>query len=667
MQNSSKNWHSSSPSETLDGLKTSSHGLQEHEAQRRLLEFGHNSLPEANHQNWFNLFVRQFNNILIYVLICSSIITALLDHLADSMVILAVVLANAIIGFIQEGKAEKAMSAIRLLLAPTAKVIRNNSKINISADQLVPGDIVLLEAGDKVPADIRLLNTFGFRIQEAVLTGESMAVEKSPEAVSQDKVIAEQSCMAFSSTMVTSGQGQGVVTATELQAEIGKISKLLATVESLKTPLLIKIDQFSLWLTLVILGIATSLVAFGYFVRQMDFADIFMAVVGLSVSAIPEGLPAVLTITLAIGVQSMARRNAIVRRLPAIETLGSVSVICTDKTGTLTLNEMLVSSVISSGMELNVDGNGYEPKGTISSTAQSLSQTDLQTLEELGKVSALCNDASLEQIGDEWKVTGDPMEGALLSFATKTGIDVKQYQQHWRRTDLIPFDSAHRFMASLHHDHRHHSCILLKGAPEKLIELCQFQRNSETEVSTIDRDFWLQKVEQLAARGQRVLALASKAMDTELAMLEFDDLNEGLILQGLLGLTDPPRPEAIAAIAECKKAGIEVKMITGDHALTAKSIAKQIGLVHFNEVLTGADIDALDDAELVRKINEVDIFARTSPSHKLRLVMALQGQGKSVAMTGDGVNDAPALKRANVGIAMGKKAAKPLKKQLNWF
>ena len=654
-------WHDQSPEAALGKLETAPTGLHQTEADARLATYGPNRLPEPPRRSTLMRFLLQFHNILIYVLLGSTVITAFLDHWVDTFVILAVVIANAVIGFIQEGKAEKAMDAIRQMLAPHASVLRGGERRSLEGDLLVPGDIVLLEAGDKVPADLRLLQAHGMSVQEAILTGESVPVEKHTAPVAAAAPLGDRSCMAFSGTLVTSGQGKGIVVATGAATEIGRISGLLSEVETLTTPLVKQMGVFAKWLTILILLIAALLLVFGYFVEHYDFSEMFMAVVGLSVAAIPEGLPAILTITLAIGVQAMARRNAIVRHLPAIETLGSVSVICTDKTGTLTRNEMMVASVATHAHLFTLDGIGYEPKGIIRLEEAEIKPGEHAILDELARTSALCNDASLREHEGVWSVEGDPMEGALLAFSGKTGLDVRQALFTWTRTDTIPFDAQHRFMATLNHDHEHHAFVFVKGAPERILSMCKDQRSPTGGAEPLNEADWREKADAIATLGQRVLAFAVRPVKPEHTVLEHADVEGTLTLLGMVGMIDPPRPEAIEAVAECHGAGIRVKMITGDHAKTAAAIGRQIGLQNPETVLTGADLDSMDDLSLKEGVLTCDIFARTSPEHKLRLVMALQSHGMTVAMTGDGVNDAPALKRADAGIAMGKKGSEAAK------
>ena len=654
-------WHSKTCEETLSLLKTSLAGLTESDLKQRLLETGLNRLPESERKNIVFRFLSHFHNILIYVLIGASVITVMLGHYVDTLVIVAVVFINAFIGFLQEGKAEKAMEAIRHMLALRAAVIRDGKRLTVPGEQLVPGDIVLLEAGDKVPADIRLLETHGLQVQESVLTGESVAVDKQTAPVIDEAVVGDRMSMAFSGTTVTFGQGVGVVVATGANTEIGRISGLLSQVQTLNTPLLEQMGVFARWLTLVISTVAAMILLIGHFILRQDFNELFIAVVGLSVAAIPEGLPAVLTITLAVGVQAMARRNAIVRRLPAIETLGSVSVICSDKTGTLTRNEMNVVSVLTAEDHFQITGLGYEPVGDIKYNGQTVSAEAFPVLQEMALAAALCNDAALIKQEDSWIGQGDPMESALLSFSQKVTQDDIELRKQWNRTDVIPFDTRHKYMATLNHDHENHACIFVKGAPETILAMCDSQRMSHGQSSPLDVNFWQEQANIIAGEGQRVLGFAVKAVNPGHTVLEELDVRTSLVFIGLVGLIDPPRQEAIKAIAECHTAGIDVKMITGDHAGTAVAIGKQLGLHHSENVLTGVELDKLDKEELEAIIGHTGIFARTSPEHKLRLVMALQANNMIVAMTGDGVNDAPALKRAGVGIAMGRNGSEAAK------
>jgi magnesium-transporting ATPase (P-type) len=531
-----------------------------------------------------------------------------------------VVVLNALIGFVQEGKAENALRAIRQMLSPNAMVMRDGRQTTIRAEDLVPGDIVLLQSGDKVPADLRLFRVKGLQIQEAVLTGESMAVEKITDPVAQESVIGDRLCMAYSGTLVTHGQGTGVVIATGEQTEIGRISTLVSEVESVTTPLLRQIAQFGRWLTVAILGIAIITLAFGSLVRDYAVAEMFLAAVSLAVAAIPEGLPAIMTITLAIGVQRMARRNAIIRRLPAVETLGAVTVICSDKTGTLTRNEMTVRTIATAASLFELAGTGYDPHGAISLSNRDVLPEERPLLLEVVRAALLCNDASLERRNSEWFVHGDPMEGALLVAGLKAGLDDEAEAKQYPRTDLIPFESEHRFMATLHHSHTGDAFIFLKGAPERVLEMCAHQRMIDGD-QPLDENYWLARIEEMAQQGQRVLAIAVKPVSNDQIDLKFSDVESDLTMLGMFGFIDPPREEAIEAVQVCDRAGIRVKMITGDHGATARAIARQLKLINTDDVLTGQELDLMSEDELHQRVQDVDVYARVNPEHKMLMCM----------------------------------------------
>jgi magnesium-transporting ATPase (P-type) len=648
--------HQISAEAVLERFETGAEGLTQAQAAEGLKRHGPNRLPPPPKRSPLLRLLAQFHNILIYLLLVAALVTALLGHWVDTVVILGVVVINALIGFIQEGKAEKALEAVGDLLTPTCTVLRDGARHTLAAVELVPGDLVLLQSGDRVPADLRLVKVRELRIDESMLTGESVPVEKATEAVPKEAPVAERTGMAYTGTLVTSGQGRGVVVATGTATELGRISAMLSQVRTLTTPLLRQLAVFGRWLTWAIVAIAGATFWFGHWVQGIPFRDSFLAAVGLAVAAIPEGLPAIMTITLAIGVQRMARRNAIIRRLPAVETLGSVTVICSDKTGTLTRNEMTVSRVALPEGTWRVGGVGYEPKGEVTpedgeSTADEAARA---AIAELARAGLLCNESELELGESGWQIQGDPTEGALVVLAAKLGLDPAQERREYPRTDLIPFESAHRFMATLHHDHAGHGFIYVKGAPERILDLCSHERRGGDE-APLDPPRWHARAEALAADGHRVLAIAFRAADPEQRELRFDDLEGGLTLLGLVGIIDPPREEAIRAVAQCSTAGIRPKMITGDHAATARAIGLELGIGDGRSALTGPEIEALDDGALEEQALAVDVFARASPEHKLRLVQALQRRGQVVAMTGDGVNDAPALKRADVGVAMGAK------------
>ncbi len=649
-------WHSLPAQEALTALDTAATGLSSDSARRRLDQFGPNRLPEAPRDGLLVRFARQFDNILIYVLVVSAVITAMLKHWVDCSVIVGVVVINAIIGALQEGKAERALDAIRNMLSPSATVLRDGQRREIPATELVVGDIVLLASGDKVPADLRLLEVRQLRIDEAALTGESVPAEKNIAAVDAHVVVGDRTCMAYSGTLVVYGQGRGVVTATAESTEIGRISNMIAAIDTLETPLLRQMAGFAKQLTFAILLLAACTFSFGVWMRAYDWAEMFLAAVGLAVAAIPEGLPAVMTITLAIGVQRMAQRNAIIRRLPAVETLGSVSVICSDKTGTLTRNEMTVQRVITAECVFEVSGSGYSPHGGFSVAGHEAFVETHPELIELGRAALLCNEAELHAPAAgraEWHVVGDPTEGALLALAAKTGLDIAFEREALRRSDLIPFESQHRFMATLHHDLEGHGFIFLKGAPERLLQVCRLER-AGGEDRPIRHGYWQQAAQDTARQGLRLLAVAMRATDNKQRELSLADVQHGFSLLGVFGIGDPPRDEAVLAVARCRSAGIAVKMITGDHLDTARAVGARFGL-RADKALSGSEIERMDAAALRAAVSETDIFARASPEHKLALVEALQADGAVVAMTGDGVNDAPALKRADVGVAMGRK------------
>ena len=650
-------WHSLDHDEVLARLDATDSGLTTEQVQARLERHGYNRLPAAARTGPLKRFLLQFHNVLIYVLIFAGVGTAFLQHWVDTGVILGVVLINAIIGFIQEGKAEQALDAIRDMLSPKAQVLRDGQRRTLPAEELVPGDLVFLQAGDKVPADLRLLRVHNMRIDEAMLTGESVAVDKRTGAVAEEADLGDRAGMAFSGTLVAFGQGRGVVVGTGADTQIGRISTLLGQVETLTTPLLRDIDQFGRWLSLAILVLAVFTFAFGYWVRDYDIVDTFLAAVSLAVAALPEGLPAIMTITLAIGVQRMAGRNAIIRRLPAVETLGSVTTICSDKTGTLTRNEMTVKTILTAEDDFEVSGVGYEPHGGFSRADDDVEPCDHPVLAEALRGILLCNDAELNQHEDQWVLEGDPTEGALVVAARKGGLDPAETGERYPRDDVIPFESAYKFMVTLHHDHQddQHGFILLKGAPERVLAVCDQERGRDGD-RPIDREAWEERIHAVAARGQRLLALAVKETEAGKRTLAFSDVEDGgLTLVAVCGIIDPPRAEAIDAVRECQQAGIRVKMITGDHAVTARAIAGELGIHTADGVMAGHELEPLSDAELEDLVRRVDVFARATPEHKLRLVRAIQAHGHVVSMTGDGVNDAPALKRADVGVAMGIK------------
>ncbi len=652
-------WHVLSAENALKDLASSAKGLNTDEVLRRRQQYGPNRLPAPPRRSPLIQFLSQFNNVLIYVLICAAVVTALLADWVDAGVIVGVVLINAVIGFMQEGKAEKAVDAIHKILSHEALILRDGAKISVQVEDLVPGDVVFLQSGDKVPADLRLFHSKDLRIEEAPLTGESVPVDKSTEPVSLEAALGDRICMAFSGTMVSYGQGSGVVVATGEATELGKVSAMLAGVETLKTRLTQRMDEFSKWLTGAILILAVGTMIFGMVLRDYSFTELFFASVALAVAAIPEGLPAIITITLALGVQRMARQKAIIRRLPAVETLGSVTVICSDKTGTLTRNEMTVTTVLMVNQKIQVDGAGYQPQGTFHVEDNRVEPDKDQSLVELVRAGLLCNDGTVSEKDGHWSVQGDPTDGALITLALKAGLDAKQCNEALPRKDIIPFESEHKFMATLHQNSDGQSIVYLKGAPERVLGMCSQERHPDGD-SPVNPEYWQEQIEAIARQGQRTLAVATAHVGNK-ETISMEDVKHGMTLLGLFGIIDPPRDEAVAAVQSCLEAGIKVKMITGDHALTATSIGKQIGLDVTREAVTGNEIEALDDDQLEFIAQKTNIFARVSPEHKLRLVSALQASGQITAMTGDGINDAPALKRADVGVAMGMKGTEAAK------
>jgi len=645
-------WHAVSAEQALSALESSPRGLGSAEASARLARDGPNRLTERRTRGPVKRFLAQFHNVLIYVLLAAAGVTAALGQAVDTGVILGVVLINAVVGFLQEGKAEKALAAIRRMLSLKAVVLRDGHQLSVDAETLVRGDLVLLQSGDRVPADLRLARVKGLRVDEAALTGESLAAEKRIEPVAADAALGDRACMAFSGTLVASGTGAGVVVATGDRTEFGRISTLIEQTERIDTPLLRKIAGFGRGLSVATLVIAAATFALGVWWRGYAMEDMFLAAVGIAVALIPEGLPAIITITLAIGVQRMARRNAIIRRLPAVEALGSVTTICSDKTGTLTRNEMTVRSLAAGRRRYRVEGAGYEPRGEFLDGARVVDPGTEAPLEQLLRGALLCNDADLRQEAGEWRIEGDPTEAALVVAAAKGGLDPALEREQRPRLDAIPFESEHRYMATLHHDHAGQAFAYVKGAPERVLEMCSRERVEGAE-RPIDLEYWHALANELASQGERVLAAAFRAFPAEKRELAFGEVDSGLTLLGLAGMADPPREEAIRAVEACREAGIRVRMITGDHLVTARAIAGQLGIGGNARALSGRELEALDDAALADAAPQVDVYARVSPEHKLRLVKALQARGEVVAMTGDGVNDAPALKRADVGIAMG--------------
>lgn len=656
-----KHWHHLPVEEVEELLESDLNGgLDRFAVSHRQESFGPNAITARKGKGPLLRFLLQFHQPLIYILLASGVITALLGEWVDSGVIFAVVLVNAVIGYIQEAKAINALAALARTMTTEATVLRSGEKTRIPATDLVPGDIVLLASGDKVPADLRLFSVRELRIDESALTGESLPTEKAAGVLAGDTSLADRHNMAYASTLVTYGQGRGIVTATGDHTEVGRISSLIAEADELATPLTRKIAHFSHILLYVILGLAAVTVAVGLF-RGQPFVDMFMAAVALAVGAIPEGLPAAVTVTLAIGVARMARRRAIIRKLPAVETLGSTTVICSDKTGTLTENQMTVQKMVAGGIDYEVTGSGYDPEaGNILDNGKEVHLKEGAPLTECLRAAILCNDSVLAREEGEWRIQGDPTEGALLVAGRKGGVDPKKLQQDLPRLSALPFESQHQYMATLHGNREGGGgLVYVKGAVEAILARCDHGLDAAGGVSDLKAAEIGSRVESLAKMGLRVLAFARKEMAAGVGEIGHDDVAEGLVFIGLMAMIDPPRTEAVKAVRVCQSAGIKVRMITGDHGVTAAAIAGQIGLNGTTaegggpRVVTGSEIAALSDRELIEEVERTAVFARVAPEQKLRLVEALQSRGHVAAMTGDGVNDAPALKQADIGVAMG--------------
>jgi Ca2+-transporting ATPase len=655
-------WHAVPRGEVLKGFNTNADmGLQEKEIPERQAEHGLNVLtPKKGVPLWMR-FLTQFQQPLVYILLIASVVTAFLHEWVDSSVIFMVVLVNAVIGFLQENKALKALEALSKSMVTPVVVLRSGNRKKIPSAQLVPGDIVLLASGDKVAADMRLFFTKDLRVNESALTGESVAAEKNSGEVSADTVLADRVNMVYASTMVTYGQGRAVVVATGDHTEIGRISELIASADDLETPLTQKIAHFSQFLLYVILGL--SILVFGVgLIQGRPAVEMFMTAVALAVSAIPEGLPAAVTIVLAIGVSRMARRRAIIRKLPAVETLGSTQIICSDKTGTLTENQMTVQEIHAGGNVYELTGTGYSPQGDLylQGSREPLLQLTDRALRECLTAGLLCNDSRLIKEEGAFGIEGDPTEGALLVSAEKTERLFAGGFSRWGRSDAIPFESEYQYMATLHDMGSDGQRIYLKGAVEQVLSRCSREMNAFGDALEVNVSRILQNADDMASRGLRVLAFAAVSLKAGLSSVKHQDVGGGLTFLGLQGMIDPPRAEAVRAVGVCHRAGIRVKMITGDHILTATAIAGKLGIRADlkkdggPKALLGKEVEALSDGQLVKAADETVVFARVTPEQKLRLVKALQSQGYVVAMTGDGVNDAPALKQANIGIAMGQ-------------
>lgn len=664
MENSRTAWHSLTPKEAISKTGSRIHGLTEKEAKERLVQHGSNELIGKKKASLIMVFLRQFLSPLIYVLLAAGIISLVSqfftgeEHYIDAIVIFGVIILNAVIGTFQEGQAEKAMEALLEMAAPKAKVRRSGNIETIPAREIVPGDIVLFEVGDKVPADVRLLESVNLKVNESALTGESIPVEKQLAPLPEDAIIAERVNMLFMSTIITSGRATGVVVLTGMETEIGKIATGLEEVKQEETPLQRNIKKLSLYLVFIFLGVSALLVVVGL-LQGMGLFDLFLLAVAAAVASIPEGLLAVVTVVLAIGMRAMARRNSIVRRLVAVETLGSATVICSDKTGTLTLNQMTVRQLFINGKYIEVTGEGYEPKGEFRHDGKPINPEEDKQLMLLLRAGALCNDASLTQSNEKHGIFGDPTEGALIVAAAKAGLNKSDLEEAYPRESELPFASEKQYMVTLHymatlHAEAGHKTAYIKGSVEKIIA---FSRNilKNGEVAAITESDCARISEAAANMGKdalRVIAMAYREFPQKSGKLSDNDIQDNLTFIGLAGMADPPRHEAKEAVALCKQAGIKVKMVTGDNKITAESVARQINLPP-GKAVTGAELQKMNDEELAAEIENISVFARIEPLHKLRIVSALKANGEIVAMTGDGVNDAPALKAADIGVSMG--------------
>lgn len=650
-------WHKKHYQQVAEDLSTNMHaGLSPNEVQARLQQYGENRITTKKQQSSLVRFLLQFHQPLIYILLGATVLTLLLEEYTDAAVIFTVVLINSIIGYVQETKALKAIDALSKSMSTRATVIRDGRQSTINSLSLVPGDVVLLQPGDKIPADLRLFAVKNLQVDESALTGESVATEKKPDPAEEDTLLADRHNMGFATTVVTYGTAKGLVVATGDRTEVGKINQSIAAAEELDTPLTLKIKKFSHTLLWVILSLALLILVLAY-LRGESLADAFMVAVALMVGAIPEGLPAAVTIMLAIGVAQMAKRQAIIRKLVAVETLGSANVICSDKTGTLTENQMTVQKILAGGEAFDLTGIGYNPEGKVLFNSQAVDLAEKPALQKVLSGGLLCTNSRIVEEAGRWTVEGDPTEGALIRAAEKAGITREQIDPQYPRLDEVPFQSEYQYMGSLHR-HEDQTVVFLKGSVEAVLRCVDHAIDKTGEIVPIDASAVQQAAEQLAAEGLRVLAFAFKSSGPEQRELTHQDLSEGMVFTGLQGMIDPPRKEAVDAVSLCQQAGIQIKMITGDHALTAATIAGQLGISGKMEngrllALTGGELQGLSDQELQEVAEAVGVFARVSPDQKLRLVKALQASGKVVAMTGDGVNDGPALKQANIGIAMG--------------
>ncbi len=658
---SENSWHSQDTEEVFKRLGTSPDGLEKPQAAQRLKDYGLNELEAEKKTSKLVLLAQKIKNPIILVLIVAAVISLSIEHYYDALVIFIVIIIDMTIGFIQEFKAEAALEALKSISAPEADVIRGGIELRVKAKEIVPGDIILIDAGTKVPADARLFESVNLETDESMLTGESTTVTKTSSRLDKDLPIEDRSNMVFSGTLVTHGRGKAVVVSTGMKTQIGKIATLLKETEKSQTPIQRRTLDLGKKLTLIAVGASVFTFIFGV-IRGFSFIETFLFVLAAAVSAIPQGLPIVVTITLAIGVRRMAKRNAIIRKLQAVDTLGSATVICTDKTGTLTTNQMTVRKILQNDRVLEVTGAGFNPEGEIRLNNSPVNVAEDNPLKLLLQAATLCNDARLryhESNGEKrWEIFGDPTEGALIVASAKVNLHKEALEEEQPRIDEIPFDAKERYMATFHKTKEGKVNVYVKGAPETILELCTetLQKDGTTK-KLPDKEKILEVNKQMASEALRVLAVAYQSIEPEKienTKLKIQNKSAKLVFLGLMGMIDPPRPEAKKAVQLCKRAGIKVVMATGDQKLTAQAIAKELGILEKDEkVLTGTELDTLSDEELDKIIDVTAVFSRVSPSHKHRIVEALKRNGHIVAMTGDGVNDAPALKAAEIGVAMG--------------
>ncbi|MET2870833.1 MULTISPECIES: cation-transporting P-type ATPase [Exiguobacterium] len=648
MQKEDRPWHALEVDEVRTHVETDlESGLTTESVTSRQDEFGKNVLPEKEKTPEIIKFLRQFNDVLVYVLLAAAVVTGFLGEYIDTIVIVLVVTIIGVVGYLQENKAEEALEGIKKLLETKATVVRNGKQSEIDSSDLVVGDVLVLAAGDKVPADARVVQAEKFKVEESALTGEATTVEKKSDVVKEESVLADRKNMVYSGTSVATGSAKAIVTAIGEGTELGQINASISEVQTVKTPLIRQTTKFGQTVSIAILIISVVIYAFGYFLRDYEPVELMLTTIGLAVAAIPEGLPAVISIILALGVRNMAEQKAIVRSLPSVETLGAVSVICTDKTGTLTKNEMTVKQIVTANHDIEVSGSGYAPNGDLELNGQPFDLDDDESMIDLLTVGKTCNDAQLNEEDGDWVINGDPTEACLLTVAEKAERPIERLKV----ISKIPFDSEYKYMATLV-DYKGERMIFVKGAPDRLFDMALSE--------DFKQDYWDEKRKEIADRGQRVLGAGLKRVDSSKASIDHEDVEDGLTFLGLFGIVDPPRQEAIDAVAACRDAGIRIKMITGDHKDTAVAIAKELGM-EVEGALEGRELTDMTDEEIKEASVHNDVFARTSPNDKLRLVKGLQENGLITSMTGDGVNDAPALKRADIGVAMGIKGTEVAK------